>query len=71
MNDVVAWSGGFDSTYLIIYLIETGLLSSKEITLVSFHHNLCNEDKNIRKEKTRKQILKYLKNIYKKAHPRA
>lgn len=64
MNDVVAWSGGFDSTYLIIYLIENGLLSSKEITLVSFHHNLCNEDKNIREEKTRKQILGYLKDIY-------
>ena len=54
MNDVVAWSGGFDSTYLIKYLIETGLLSNREITLVSFHHNLCNEDKNIREEKRRK-----------------
>ena len=64
MNDVVAWSGGFDSTYLIKYLIETGLLSNREITLVSFHHNLCNEDKNIREEKRRKLILGHLKDIY-------
>lgn len=64
MNDVVAWSGGFDSTFLIIHLIKQGMLSGKELTLVSFHHNLCNEPKNIREEKARKSILKYLQKNY-------
>ena len=60
MKKAMLFSGGFDSTYLLNYLMK----HEDELTILSIKSNVLSKGKVIREENARKRILDYLKAKY-------
>lgn len=63
MNNIVIWSGGFDSTYMLYNLIENGDIKD-ECDLVSLAVNMCGEKQISRECAARTQLLEVFKEKY-------
>lgn len=62
---IVVFSGGFDSTFLIHYLINTKDYEFDTLHLVSFQYDeIISDNKNKREEEARQNIIKYFSKKY-------
>ena len=65
MNNLIVWSGGFDSTYMIYDLLKKGEIID-ECNLVSIINTACGEEKIFRENKARLELYKALKEEFPK-----
>lgn len=63
MNKVILWSGGFDSTCLLLQACEN-FSSDDKLIVISIVCSACGEEKNFKESNARKQIKSYLAKKY-------